>query len=192
MATLLVNCYPPSWQDKLGAYFTLLERFDTVRVATVEELGGGPGDATAVVLTGSPVMLTKDEPPAGLAEFVLGLELPVFGICFGHQLLGIATGAMMGRREFYEAPGLIRVLRPEPLFVGMEETLVVGESHAEYLEPESVTAAGWEIHANSMLCAVEAMGHRERPWYGVQFHPERSGQVGVDVLANFYRNVVRA
>ncbi|MFO7675141.1 MAG: gamma-glutamyl-gamma-aminobutyrate hydrolase family protein [bacterium] len=192
MPTLLVNCYPPSWQDRLGAYLDLLGRFGPVRVATVEELGAGPEDAAAVVLTGSPLMLATDPPPAGLVEFVRGLRVPVFGICFGHQLLGIATGAKMGRREFFEGPGLIRVRAAEPLFAGMEETLVVAESHAEYLEPDSAAAAGWDILADSRWCAVEAMRHRERPWYGVQFHPERSGRVGVEVLANFYRHAVRA
>jgi GMP synthase-like glutamine amidotransferase len=194
VTTLLVDCYPPGWEGKLGAYSRLLERFGGVRVARVESLPDPArlGRAGAVVLTGSPIMLTQDRPPAGLVEFVLALDRPVFGICFGHQLLGIATGAAMGRREFYEAPGLVRVLEPEPLFTGMAETLVVAESHAEYLELESTKAAGWQVLAESRLGAVEAMRHRERPWCGVQFHPERSGQAGVDVLANFYRNVVRA
>ncbi|HDQ98686.1 MAG TPA: hypothetical protein ENN51_00140, partial [candidate division WOR-3 bacterium] len=94
------------------------------------------------------------------------------------------------RREFYEAPGLVRVREPEPLFAELDSPLVVFESHAEHLEPDSVITAGFEILADSRLCPVEAIRHREHPWYGVQFHPELSGTTGIAVLENFYHRVV--
>lgn len=190
MATLLVNCYPPGWEGRLAAYRKLLEPFGAVRTKTPGELDRDGGDADAVVLTGSPLMLTRERPPAELLDYLAGATLPVFGICFGHQLLGLATGTRIARREFYEAPGLVRVREPEPLFVDMEPLLVAYQSHAEYLEPESALATGWKTLAWSRFCPVEAMRHSERPWYGVQFHPELSGRVGHLTLRNFFRRAV--
>ena len=190
LKTLLVDCYPPDWSGKLAGYVRLLEPFTAVLTVSMDRIGECREPVSAVVLSGSPVMLTSTPPPSKLAAFLSGLTVPVFGICFGHQLLGIAAGAVAARREFYEAPGLVRVCEPEPLFAGLNSPLVVFESHAEHLDPGSVIAAGFEILADSRLCPVEAMRHLERPWYGVQFHPELSGTTGIAVLENFYRRVV--
>ncbi len=190
MRTLLVDCYPDDWKPKVEGYVRLLEPHGEVAVVDYRELHHRP-PADAVVFTGSPRMLTREGPDAGLLSFARDLDLPALGICFGHQLLGLATGAELGRREFYEGPGRVSVLLPEAeLFRGMSEVLDVFESHAEYLVRESVERCGWQVSAESPDCAVEAMRHTGRPLHCVQFHPERSGDTGRRVVANFYRHVV--
>lgn len=187
---LLIDCYPAGWENRLAAYLGLLSRFGEVLTVKPSEIASAPDGYRAAVLTGSPLMLSEAPPPAELTDTLPGLTVPVLGICFGHQFLGVATGLSVARREFYEGPGLIRVRQPDPLFSGLDPEPVVFESHAEYLAAGPAVRAGWEILADSRLCPVEAMRHRRHPWYGVQFHPERSGAVGVKVLANFFDRVV--
>ncbi len=195
MKTLLVDCYPDDWKPKAESYAALLREFSPA-VVTVDyrELGPGSSDLTydAVVLTGSPTMLAVQPPSPELVGFLRRLVRPVFGICFGHQLLGVAHGAEIGSRKFYEGPGTVRVLEPGGIFEGLPAEIEVFESHKEFLVPESVERIGWQVLAESDYCAVEAMRHRTRPFYSVQFHPERSGEVGLKVVGNFYRRVVGA
>ena len=190
--TLLVDCYPEDWKRKVGTYVRLVEPYGPVTVVDSHDLDArsATSGCDAVVLTGSPMMLMKEEPPAALVAFARRVEVPVLGICFGHQAIGLATGAELARREFYEGPGTIRVLRDAELFRDMHSDLAVFESHAEFLLRPSVERCGWEVLADSRHCPVEAMRHRERPLHCVQFHPEQSGEVGRRVVDNFYRHVV--
>ena len=55
----------------------------------------------------------------------------------------------------------------------------------------SATGSRWEVLAASDSCPVEAMRHRTKPWYGVQFHPEQSKQTGEKLVSNFVRLVGR-
>ncbi|UCG43958.1 MAG: gamma-glutamyl-gamma-aminobutyrate hydrolase family protein [candidate division WOR-3 bacterium] len=192
--TLLVDCYPDDWKDKLRFYLDLLSEFSHIDAIDQRKLGPESSAAgfDSVVVTGSPMMLTDREPPKQLSEFVRGLEVPTLGICFGHQLLGAVTGARVGTRAMLDDWETVRILRPAGLFEGMGSKVRVLESHREFLSADSVAAAGWQVLADSGSCPVEAMRHLERPLYGVQFHPERSGENGRRVVGNFYRHVVSA
>ncbi len=192
--TLLVDCYPDDWKDKVKFYLDMLGEFSEIEVIDQRRLGPetSAADFDTVVVTGSPMMLTDREPPRSLAEFVRRLAVPTLGICFGHQLLGVVTGARVGSKAMLEDWERIRVLDPGGLFDGMGEEVRVLESHREFLSAGSVTAAGWQVLADSDSCPVEAMRHLERPLFGVQFHPERSGANGKQMVGNFYRNVVSA
>jgi GMP synthase (glutamine-hydrolysing) len=73
----------------------------------------------------------------------------------------------------------------------------LSESHYDYVLKESLDKAGMKLLADSASCEVEAVKHKSKPFYGVQFHPERtsvksvSHQEGHRVIGNFYRNVVK-
>jgi len=190
--TLLVDCYPDDWKDKVRFYVEMLDEFSEVTVTDQRRIGPETGavDFDSVVVSGSPMMLTDREAPGHLAEFILGLQVPTLGICFGHQLLGVATGARVGSKTMLEDWETVRVLESGGMFEGMGGEVRVLESHREFLSAESVVAAGWQILADSQSCPVEAMRHLKRPLYGVQFHPERSGENGRLVVGNFYRHAV--
>ena len=193
MRTLLVDCYPdePEWRRKLIPYQTILGRLGDLTTVDHRALSATTPTAGfgAVVISGSPVMLTRDPLPGGLEEFARGLDIPVLGVCFGHQVMGLVTGAELERDEFYEDWETVRVTERGELFAGMPGRLKVFESHAEFLTRRSVEAAGWQVMAESDRCPVEAMRHRERPFHCVQFHPERSEETGERVFENFLRRV---
>lgn len=129
---------------------------------------------------------------AGLCpEFLKKLppDVPVLGVCLGHQLLGLHGGAeiglaptvMHGKQSeiVHDGEGIFQGL-PNPLPVGRYHSLVSGESPSF-----SVTARGPEGE-------VMALQYNDRPWVGLQFHPESVlTPDGMKVLENFPANISR-
>ncbi len=120
-------------------------------------------------------------------EFVGRFEGPVFGICFGHQLLATAFGGQVSRMQsrtngFRE----IQIAVRDPLFNGLPGRIVVCEAHARMVE---VVPSCFNVLAYSEEGRVEAIRHVDKPLYGVQFHPERCSAKypdGLRVMQNFF------
>lgn len=122
----------------------------------------------------------------------LGASRPVLGVCLGHQSVAAAFGGrvvragrlMHGKRSAVRHSGV-------GLFAGLPERLQVTRYHSLIVERESLPAElevvawtdepGWEAE-------VQAIRHRERPIWGVQFHPESiASEGGRRLLQNFLR-----
>jgi GMP synthase-like glutamine amidotransferase len=145
---------------------------------------------------------TKDEE---FFPLIRSAKVPIIGLCGGCQLIGSAyqakTVPMRKLRpgetdpnpkyhpgKFKEWGFLpVKVVKNDPLFAGLPETIIVREMHAFQM---SEPPPSFEILASSAECRVQAVKHRERMLYGVQFHPEaydadhRHGQT---LLKNFFR-----
>lgn len=148
-------------------------------------------DPDVVILTGSNFMLAKPDTRMVFQQemdLVRKIDLPFLGICFGHQLIGAVYGSEvvdLGHtvRDFKE----IRLLGNDPIFDGLPSLIKVSESHRQTLNrvPEE-----FRHLAESATSKVEAISHKSRPIYGVQFHPERSDEKhpqGRTILQNFLR-----
>jgi GMP synthase (glutamine-hydrolysing) len=190
----VVNFYLERAEEKMPFYLALA-RCCSDSVTEVAWQDFGPNFAieefSAVMLTGSQWMLAGTEAPPALHEFVRSLNLPVLGICFGHQLLAQAFGGRVLAGAVVERHETILVGTGEPLFHGLGPEVEMLESHREFVDRASVENAGWLVDATSVSCPVEAMHHSERPLYGVQFHPERSGPNGEKLVRNFFDRVVQ-
>lgn len=97
------------------------------------------------------------------------LGLPVLGICFGHQLVAKAYGAVVVRRERKTGFADIIKLKDNPIFASLPGSWKSPVYHQDRVEelPES-----FELIATSNYCEVQAMAHKELPIWTVQFHPE--------------------
>jgi GMP synthase (glutamine-hydrolysing) len=152
-------------------------RFDIVAAHQGAKLPDTVSDYDAVMMTGSPLSVTRLEPWMGrAAELMVGAEargIPVLGVCFGHQLLAHAYGGRVVRNPLGREIGTVEVrLTPEgradPLFHGLPEQLAVQATH-EDIVPEPPTGAA--VLASNANTAVQALAFR--PFArGVQFHPE--------------------
>ena len=137
---------------------------------------------TAVIISGNPALICETGTDF-LADFdvLQALGLPVLGICFGHQVIGMLNGAEVSIGKEDRDLRRMEILRGEPLFAGLSGEDEFQEDHAE-----EITLPRDFIHlATSSHCFNEAMVHPERPVYGVQFHPESSGSAGKALIANF-------
>ena len=120
-------------------------------------LSNGPGDPAAV--TGG-IALAR-----GLVEQP---QLPLFGICLGHQILGLALGGSTyklgyGHRGLNHPCGSTALVE------------ITSQNHGFALDAASLPADAVEVtHVNLNDRTVAALAHRSKPIFGVQYHPEAS------------------
>ena len=113
-------------------------------------------------------------------------ELPIFGVCLGHQAIGQAFGG-----EVVHAKALMHGKTSQihhagkGVFAGLKNPFTATRYHSLSVEKEALPA---ELEITAWTEDGEIMGvqHRTRPVHGVQFHPESiATECGHDLLANF-------
>ncbi|PPA78835.1 MAG: GMP synthase [glutamine-hydrolyzing] subunit A [ANME-2 cluster archaeon HR1] len=119
-------------------------------------------------------------------EIVTQIDLPILGICLGHQLMARAFGGEIttGKKGGYAAVN-VEILDEDEILKGLGPTTGVWASHADEvvrLPPDFINLA------RSDVCGIEAMRHISKPLFGVQWHPEVSHtDKGDELLMNFFR-----
>jgi carbamoyl-phosphate synthase small subunit len=120
-------------------------------------LANGPGDPTALPAVVDVVRQT------------LRTDLPVMGICLGHQVLALAAGATTSRLKYghHGSNHPVKDLRTGQVHI-------TSQNHEFQVDRDSLPPdSGFTIsHVNLNDDSVEGLVHRERPVFSVQFHPE--------------------
>jgi carbamoyl-phosphate synthase small subunit len=136
------------------------------------------GSTADEILAEKPDGLFLSNGPGDPSEADLGVEttrrlmdkLPVFGICMGHQILGLAAGGRTWKLKFGHRGGNHGVLDLEA-----NKASITAQNHSFVVDGESVKAGGMVItHVNLNDGTIEGMRHRDLPVFSVQFHPEGS------------------
>jgi anthranilate synthase/aminodeoxychorismate synthase-like glutamine amidotransferase len=114
-------------------------------------------------------------------------RVPLLGVCLGHQAIGAAFGAGIGRT--HPLHGKASDVRHDGsgLYLGLSDPFRAGRYHSLVVELRGLPAV-LEVTARTGDGIVMGLRHREHPTYGVQFHPESiltSG--GKILLGNFLR-----
>lgn len=136
-----------------------------------------------IVLSGGPYSVYEPNAPI-LPGYLLDLGVPIFGICYGMQLMTHALGGTVApalEREF--GPADIQTSSKDALWHGIPDSVTVWMSHGDRIE---AAPRGFESIASSDNSPVAAILDPSRHYYGVQFHPEvQHTDYGKDILKNF-------
>jgi len=130
--------------------------------------------------SGHPATGTRN-PEHGTAK-----EVPLLGICYGHQMIAHVFGGEVGRGKAAEyGTGRITVDNEDMILRGMPAEFTAWVSHFDEVKE---MPRRFEALAHSDICKIEAMRHTERPIFSVQFHPEVwHTEDGERILANFLK-----
>jgi len=129
---------------------------------------------------------------AGISQAVLhelNGEVPILGVCLGHQCIGAEFGAPVvpAKRPLHGRVSHLSHVG-ERLFEGLPQGLTVGRYHSLIVEPTPELDAALLIDAVSEEGEIMALSHRSAPTYGVQFHPESIlTEHGHALFANFLK-----
>lgn len=119
-------------------------------------LSNGPGDPAAVI---DGIATTKA---------LLNADKPIFGICMGHQVLGLSLGAETFKLKF----GHRGLNHPAGL---TEKIEITSQNHGFAIDPASLPADRLEVtHLNLNDRTVAGIQHKTLPIFSVQYHPEAS------------------
>ena len=193
MTILLVNCYREKAEEKIGGYHEWLNAGAAacglelaVRDAGDREPLPGAGEFSALIVSGSQKMVGAGEVEAGLLEFLKANRRPLLGICYGHQVLARAFGCLVikdGQKHLGDEDILLK--KAAGPLAAFPRIFTVRESHEEIVVRDQALEKNFLVLAENSSGLVEAIAHRDHPLYGVQFHPEKSGETGVRLLVNF-------
>ena len=121
----------------------------------------------------------------------LGKEIPLLGVCLGHQAICAAFGAVITyARELMHGKQSVVSFDPTcPLFTGCPAKASVARYHSLAADASTIPEC-LAVTAATKDGEVMAVQHREYPIFGVQFHPESiMTPDGKQILENFLRQV---
>jgi glutamine amidotransferase len=173
---------------RLGCNFRLTKNHNEIKRAKKVILPGVGAAKNAML------QLQKAE----LTEFISELQQPVLGICLGMQLLfeksqeqdtdclGIIPGFVKKFTESVDLPvphmgwNQLKIVQQNALTLGIEE------AYCYFVHTYYLPASNYTIATTNYGVSVSAIV-QHRNFYGTQFHPEKSGKIGLSILDNFLR-----
>jgi GMP synthase (glutamine-hydrolysing) len=136
-----------------------------------------------IIFSGGPSSVYRDDAPEKINR-LFELGLPILGICYGHQLIAHVAGGRVkaaDRKEY--GITLATIDRPLGVLKGLKRKEKVWMSHSDtvYSVPSE-----YLVLAHTENCPVAALKHRDRPIFGLQWHPEVTHtENGERMLHNF-------
>jgi carbamoyl-phosphate synthase small subunit len=121
-------------------------------------LSNGPGDPAAVTYAVANVKALVDE-----------ADRPIFGICLGHQLLGLALGGETYKLKFGHRGANHPVKQ-----LDSNKVEITSQNHGFAVNPDTLPDHARVTHLNLYDGTVEGLRHTGKPIYSVQYHPEAS------------------
>ena len=132
---------------------------------------------SGIILSGGPESVTETDSPRA-PDIVFALDVPLLGICYGMQTMAAQLGGVVEGSDTSEF-GYAQIRRTSPggLFADFsDETdssgrqlLDVWMSHGDKV---SQLPPDFERIAETDSCPIAGMAHIDKPWFGIQFHPE--------------------
>lgn len=118
-------------------------------------------------------------------------QIPILGVCLGHQCIGEAFGGktVPAEKLMHGKASAIRIDLKCPLFIGLPEEIRAARYHSLILDRKSLPGC-FMVTAVDPDGQIMAIQHRTEPTFGVQFHPESvMTPAGERILYNFLKEV---
>jgi GMP synthase (glutamine-hydrolysing) len=144
--------------------------------------------ASGVIISGGPYSV-YDEASPSISRFLLAAGPPVFGICYGQQLISQLLGGSVrkGDKGEFGLAILDRLNGDSEILKDVRDHQQVWMSHRDVV---TAPPAGFRVLAKTSTCETAAIEDPVRRLYGVQFHPEVVHTVeGTRILENFVFNI---
>lgn len=169
-------------------------------VISPRHLAKNPSEAEGydgIIISGQPVY----DPSHNLAKvmsrysWIYGVDVPILGICGGHQILGLLYGARPIKGKGAERNCIYRYNATIPVDPLLEGVVTDDSFYAFSDHRDSITLPrSFSVLATSGRCKVAVMKHGKKSIYGVQFHPDNPGGLSCleesqKILTNF-ENIV--
>jgi carbamoyl-phosphate synthase small subunit len=133
----------------------LIKRFEENEIGGIF-LSNGPGD---------PLTLTEE---IEQIKQLIDKNIPMFGICLGHQLLSIAHGYNTYKLPFGQHGGNHPVANP------LTKVVEITAQNHNYNVPDNITEVADITHINLFDNTIEGVKYKNKPVFSVQHHPEAS------------------
>lgn len=118
-------------------------------------------------------------------------EIPILGICLGHQSIGEAFGATVSRaKNIMHGKTSLLQFEKTGLFAQFEREVEVMRYHSLIIEKQTLHEDFRVVATSADDGEIMAIQHKQYPVYGLQFHPESIGtELGKDMISMFLKKV---
>ena len=138
-----------------------------------------------LVLSGGAPRVALNSDLGNCADYLEKAKFPILGICAGHQYMGRFFGgeAKPSKIPEFGKIELTLLIEDDAIFKGVARKSIVWESHNDEV---TVLPKEFVLLAESKNCKIQAMRHKKKPFYGLQFHPEvEHTEYGERIFKNF-------
>ena len=144
---------------------------------------------TGIIFSGGPSSVYNSDSPIPENK-IFDMNLPLLGICYGHQLIVNKYGGKVKRANKEYGASLLTIDNNEDLLNGIGESVRAWMSHAD--EAEQIPP-GFKVIGHTESAKAAAIASEEKSIYGIQFHPEVvHTEQGTEILKNFVLKVCKA
>lgn len=169
----------------IGVY-TLLYHYNDVSIYHIISKKKPKG----LILSGGPFSVYEKGAPL-ISKNIFQLNIPIFGICYGMQLISFLFGGKIKKSKYREyGKSYLIIDHPKnSLFSGIPDKSIVWMSHFDEVKniPKEFQVIG---HTSS--CDIAAFSHINKDIYAVQFHPEvKNTEYGISMLKNFVFHICK-
>lgn len=148
-----------------------------------------------IILSGGPESTTAENSPRA-PQLVFELGVPVLGICYGMQTMMMQHGGLVEGSDVQEfGHAQVKLETESPLFKGISDhvdhdgslNLNVWMSHGDKV---TKIADDFELLASTSSCPIAGVQHKQKPFFGLQFHPEVTHTLqGERIFAHFVLDI---
>jgi len=138
-----------------------------------------------IVLSGGSPRIGLTDELGNCGEYLEKADFPILGICAGHQFMARFFGGKVKPSKIPEFGKIeISLLKNNvQLFNGIPKNSIVWESHNDEV---TILPDEFELIAKSSTCKIQAIHHKNKPFFGLQFHPEVEHTIyGEKIFKNF-------